>query len=217
MSNSAPTTPIATILRGYIDDGAKVSGHDSLYKLFEDSLSNWRLGDWYVLQCCETLILEHKAILDAPRSAKKSGSQESPKPTDPSKPLDTLERTPRNSLVSAQELSTLATPPPSRPSYPQSSKRKLSAADCEYILAEIRSNLDYWKEQKRLDASLCQPITKEEFATTVSSISSKHDGDDTWDTTLNTIVERFKERWLQAPVSEVETKTASGIQFEKNK
>jgi uncharacterized caspase-like protein len=208
MPAPCPDQTIASKLRSYVCQGKRLAGHEPFYRVFEENLDLWRRGDDVIAsQCCEILIEEHGQAIDSLRAPEESRPQ-------PSKPDDRLESVQVNTLLGPPDSKTpvTAVPPPDQ----QILKRVLSPADRDYILEEIRTKLDYWLEQKKLDSSLCQPISQEEFAMTVNSISSKHAGD-IWDGILARIVQRFKERWAQAALPASEAKTPLNIRSEKDK
>ena len=200
-SDSRQRNTIAVRLRTYVAKNSKQDGYDEFYGVFDERLDLWKVspGSRLEEECRDLLIEAYGNAAVSPATSKQNQSQEVPKPAD--KFVGAAE----NKVLGAQESTATATPI-STPDL-QQLRRQLSTEDCNYVLKEITTKLLYYKTATKLDDVLSQPITEDEFAKTIYHINKSSKKDDMLRRLIDTIVERFNERWPKS--KEVESKTVS--------
>jgi hypothetical protein len=204
MQDVALTPVVAIKLRAYVDRGEKRPGHDTLYAIFEDLLQAWRHGNRpFIQSCCQDLIDAHGEAMAALQSLPGAAV------TQAAVPHDGVERPARPLFVVPQVATSSAV------ANPQDPRRKLSDEDRVYVLEQIQTKLEYFREWRLLESQLCQAIGEAEFAKVVSGVFKKHSGN-AWDAVLDVVVERFRERWPDAPIHGAELRPL-GMLLEREK
>ena len=74
----------------------------------------------------------------------------------------------------------------------------MTAADRDYLLADIKAEIDYVDEAKALDDALRRPISEAEFAQTWHRIRNGKEDDARLDALMGDLMTRFRERWPKA-------------------
>jgi hypothetical protein len=196
---------INMMLLKYVSEGARIGGYDDFYGGFDEFFNRWREGDSSRLDQCDLLISTYKYASDTPTSRKESQPQE------PSKPVDKFVGDSTETKIIGSEAST-PTRVPTPPSEQQQPRRQLTPEACEYILEEIMTKLKYYADTRALREILSQPVSDAEFARTVNRIALKKN-DKKLDDILQTVVNRFYERWGEA--KDVESTTLSSLMMQK--
>jgi hypothetical protein len=198
---------ITAKLKSYVDtDGrTQFSGYEEFYGVFNDYLTVWKPG--YQAkedECIQLLIDSHQRGMGSVPASKQSQAQE------PSKPSDRFAGTAETKTSGSEQ----STKTPALP-LEQQQQRQLSEEDCQYILGEIVTRLNYYRDSRELGIVMSRPISQEEFSAKVYAIGINKKNDITLDEILTKIVERFQERWPQAKA--VESISLSSFMMGKSK
>jgi hypothetical protein len=162
--------------------------------MFDEYVRGWEIGTPVPDGCCELLIGEFAAPPPKAVRSKESNTQERPRP------VETAPAPAVNTKLVASE--TPQAPPPtllaSTGAQPQ--KRRLSAEDVNFVLAEIPKKLDYFRVASMLHKQLKRPISEPEITEVLHGIRANAT-DDLWEV-LDTIAERLRDVWQKAEIVE---------------
>ena len=180
-------------LQSYVREGMREVGHDDFYNLFDEYFA---VGGTSLDEVCKYLIMAYEKATAPAKAPDKTAPEKQA-----SEPDDLVETSGRSSAATKKRSKSA-----SASAAPTGPRRRFATEDCEYILGEIMTKLDYYTQTSRLRSCLVRPVSSEEFLRAVFDVAPES-VDDPLQIILTRIVERFKEKWPEAEEVEATTLT----------